>query len=108
MNKKRVLLKEGPLITLSPLLGNIIKIYIVLLNDLLIICDQAENEFNQLRPKRPLEVIGMLASNDVSAFTADKKLVKIPMAYRKSGIDPVKGFSISVPCVQKVFKFYAR
>jgi hypothetical protein len=103
-----VLLKEGPLITQSPLLGNIIKIYIVLLNDLLIICDQTENDFYQLKPKRPLDVIGMLASSDIAAFTADKKQIKIPLVYKRNGIDPVRGFSISVPCVQKVFKFYAK
>ena len=107
-NKKRILLKEGPLITLSPHLGSIIKVYIVLLNDLLIICDQPENNFYQLRPKRPLDAIGILVSNNVNAFTDDRMFVKNPSAYKRGGIDPVKGFSINVPCVQKVFKFYAR
>ena len=95
------------MVTLSPHLGNIIKIYIVLLNDLIIICDQAESEFEQLKPKRPLDVIGIIVSSEVNAFT-EEKASKFLNMYKKNEIDPTKGFSLHVPCVQKVFKFYTR
>ncbi len=78
------------------------------MNDLLIICEQAESEFEQLKPKRPLDTIGILVSSDINAFTEESTKNKLSNTSKRSGIDPAKGFSLHVPCVQKVFKFYAR
>ena len=70
IDKKRILVKQGPLVTLSPQLGIIIRVYVVLLNDLLIICDQNDSQFEKLKPKRPLDVYGMMVSDDVDAFVS--------------------------------------
>jgi hypothetical protein len=80
------------------------------LNDMLIICDEQND---QLRPKRPLDVIGMSVSNDVNSFTTEqfRSRLKLPLVNNKkvnSLIKPENGFSINVPCIQKVFRFYAR
>lgn len=81
---------------------------------MLIICDQCENEHNQLKPKRPLDAIGIMVSPDVNAYTTDNSGIKLnsrmrfASAGRNNVIDPDNGFSINVPCVQKVFRFYAR
>jgi hypothetical protein len=68
LDKKRTLVKQGLLVTLSPQLGIIIRVYVILLNDLLIICDQNDSQFEKLKPKRPLDVYGMMVSDDVDAF----------------------------------------
>ena len=73
IDKKRILVKQGPLVTLSPQLGIIIRVYVVLLNDLLIICDQNDSQFEKLKPKRPLDVYGMMVSDDVDAFVSINK-----------------------------------
>jgi len=75
---------------------------------LLIICDQAETEFELLKPKRPLNAIGILVSSEINAFTEESAKFKLSNSSKRNGTDPTKGFSLHVPCVQKVFKFYAR
>ncbi len=70
LNKKRILIKQGPLVTLSPQLGIIIRIYIILLNDLLIICDQTDNQYEKLKPKKPLEVTGLSVSENVNEYVS--------------------------------------
>ena len=81
---------------------------------MLIICDQANNEHDQLKPKRPLDAIGMTVSPDVNAFSTEGTSVKLNTRIRFAStgrsnyIDPDNGFAINVPCVQKVFRFYAR
>ena len=78
---------------------------------MLIICDQAENENVPLKPKRPLDVIGMTVSADVNAFTPDVHLrasARFPSSSRNNFINPDNGLSIDVPCVKKVFRFYSR
>ena len=74
---------------------------------MLIICDQAENEYEQLKPKRPLDVIGMSVSNDVNAYTNDQIRIKLPIK-KDNLINAENGIAINVPCIQKVFRFYAR
>ena len=76
---------------------------------MLIICDPVDTEYDQIKPKRPLDVIGISVSSEVNAFTGEPTRIRFPSASRKENlVDPEKGFSINVPCVQKVFKFYAR
>jgi hypothetical protein len=78
------------------------------LNDLLIICDQAENEYDQLKPKRPLDVIGITVNCDLHD-SKDIKHKRFTSSTRKENIfDPEKAISVNVPCIQKLFKFYAR
>ena len=47
----------------------------------------------------------MSVSSDVNAFTLQKDLKKLA---KKQTLNPELGFAINVPCIQKVFKFYAR
>lgn len=100
-DRRRVLLKEGLVSTWTPQLKVVVKIYIMLFNDLLIISDLVEaNDCSKLKPKRPLDVNGILVSENVNEFS--------PAALdHTSRLDPSRGFTIHVPCIQKVFKLYA-
>lgn len=80
---------------------------------MLIICD---DENDQLKPKRPLDVVGMTVSSDVNYFTGNTGVEqqirhKFSIGQKKKThfmITPENGFSIDVPCIQKCFRFYAR
>ena len=83
------------------------------MNDLLIICDQADNEYDTLKPKSPLNLIGISVSSNVNAFNN----VKFPLARIRSNsagrikenlVKSENGIAINVPCIGKVFRFYAR
>ena len=83
------------------------------MNDLLIICDQADNKYEHLRPKPPLSLIGVSVSSNVDAFNNPKvPLVKTrsksASRYKETSIKPENGISIDVPCIRRVFRFYAR
>jgi hypothetical protein len=89
---------------------------------LLIICDIVNNDLDNLKPKRPLEVNGLTVSDDVNYFSTEQGgKVKLPnvtattaaaigsQPLDKDGqINPDYGFVINVPCIQKIFKFYTR
>ena len=69
------------------------------------------NDPNQLRPKKPLDLIGLLVSDDVDAFNFDQAKVRFPSLAKRDSeglLNPENGFSIDVPCIQKVFRFYTR
>ena len=83
------------------------------MSDLLIICDQADNEYDQLQPKSPLSLKGLSVSANVDAFNISNS--KFPLqrtrsksASRENLIRPENGISIDVPCIRRVFRFYAR
>jgi hypothetical protein len=86
---------------------------IIKLSDLLIICDQAENEYDQLQPKSPLSLKGISVSSNVDAFNnpkfpLPKTRSKSASRHRENSIKPENGISIDVPCIRRVFRFYAR
>ncbi len=93
---------------------------ILKLNDLLIICDIINNDLDNLKPKRPLDVTGLTVSDDVNYFNTGNGKMKLPSMTAVTGaalgnqtedqslINPDNGFVINVPCIQKIFKFYAR
>lgn len=109
LDKKRVLVKQGPLVTLSPHLGIIIRVYLILMNDLLIICDQTDSQYEKLKPKRPLDVIGISVSDDPNAYVSDQLKLKFTNTKLKDTLIVTEnGFSINVPVIKKVFRFYAR
>lgn len=74
---------------------------------MLIICEY-NDETEQLKPKRPLDVIGMSVSTDVNAYTTGLNAIKLPGSKEASLTREENGFSIDVPCIQKVFRFYTR
>jgi hypothetical protein len=94
------------------------------LNDLLIICDIVNDDLDNLKPKRPLEVFGLTVSDDVNYFNSGQggKIrlpnVGAPVSVASTGsqsnegderlINADNGFVINVPCIQKIFKFYTR
>ena len=109
LDKKRVLVKQGPLVILSPHLGIIIRVYLILMNDLLIICDQTDSQYEKLKPKRPLDVIGISVSDDPNAYVSDQLKLKFTNTKLKDTLIVTEnGFSINVPVIKKVFRFYAR
>ena len=92
---------------------NKILVCVLKLNDLLIICDQAGNEYDSLKPKSPLNLVGVSVSSNVNAFNN----VKYPLArirsnstgrVKENSVKPENGIAINVPCIGKVFRFYAR
>lgn len=110
MEKKRILLKEGYLYTINYYSGKPIGVYVILFNDLLIICE-LEDANKQLKPKLPLDLIGMLVSSNVNAFNVKQVRIKLPSTTKTNNelqLNPENGFAINVPCIQKVFKFYTR
>ncbi|CAF0721765.1 unnamed protein product [Brachionus calyciflorus] len=106
INKKRSFVKEGVLYALSPFLRKVIKIYVILLNDLLIICDFRNNDFENLKPKKPIDVTGMSVSNDVNEYITGKpeKLSTNPFGL----VNEDNGFAIHAPSILKVFRLFTR
>jgi hypothetical protein len=108
MDKKRALLKEGFLYTINYHSGKPIRVYISLFNDLLIISEN-ENVNKQFKPKSPLDLIGILVSENVNTFNVKQVRIKLPSANNNEvQLNADNGFAIYVPCIQKVFKFYTR
>jgi hypothetical protein len=110
IEKKRVLLKEGFLFTVNNYYDLTIAVYVILFNDLLIICD-FEGSNKPLKPKLPLDLIGMLVKENVNAFDVKQVRIKLPSptkSNKQMQLNVENGFAINIPCIQKVFKFYTR
>ena len=109
LEKKRVLLKEGPVLTVSQHLGAQVKLYIVLFNDLLVVCDQPSSSGGTItsnssgnmtgngggvgdEPQEKLKVrqwvdlsVGLSVSGDVNAFISESiRLLHVSLKLSKS------------------------
>jgi hypothetical protein len=78
---------------------------------MLIICDIVENETCRLKPKKPIILVGLDVSDDIREFTVHetlylKKLTELS-ENASNLLNAENAFSINVPSIQKMFKFYA-